>query len=125
MLFAVDEFFTEAGFAQPATYTNPSDEESDILVVFDREYTESSFEGVAVSDRHPAATCRTQDVNDATVEATLLVHDTLLDEDGNELVDESGNLLIGDGAAGSYKVLTNEPDGTGVSVLRLSSIQGN
>ena len=91
-------FFDSDDFASSATFTDVSaGTSSTVKGIFDKESVEQAVGEAGLIEEVPVFTCKTSDVSNATFNDTLNVNST------------------------TYKIKKLEPDGTGITVLHLST----
>jgi hypothetical protein len=119
--FPITQFLDITDFAVPATLVDAAGNETEISVIFDRNYSASNFGELNAENYGPSALCREQDVRDANKNYRLIVHYGILtDERGNPITDEAGNQIIAENEF-TYKVKRPpETDEFGMARLILS-----
>ena len=113
--------FTDSQFAFPATYVNKSGMAKDIMLIeFNTEFSMSQIGQTEFLNYKPTAICKSSDIADVSKGATLTVHDYAADEDGNLLLDESGDKIIAEAVMGNFNITENHKDAVGFTELLLS-----
>lgn len=93
----IDLFFSTDDFAETVAFTPEGGSPVSIPVIFDEPYTLTAAQGITYQNANPTCQARTSDVSTATAGATIVRGST------------------------TYYVTDVQPDGTGVTVLVLST----
>lgn len=96
-IYALEYDLSALRFAEPAVYTPGAGSAKEIPVIFDREFSQSEALGdIVLQNRNPMATCREDDVSDASRTAVIKIRGI------------------------TYKVVQVQPDGNEFTVLELT-----
>jgi hypothetical protein len=112
-------FFRESTFGKPATYTNAAGTSKEIVVVPDIAENNASIGDSQVNSNLITVHAKTEDVSDATNDATLRLHDVMVDENLEPLVDEDGTQFQAEGTEG-YNITNVFKDVEGLTLLTCS-----
>jgi hypothetical protein len=112
-------FFRETTLGRPATYTNAAGSSKEIIVVPEISESNSSIGDTQVNSNIITVHAKTEDVSDATNDASLRIHDIMVDEDGKPYTDEDGTQFQVEGKA-AYNIQSVFNDENGLTVLSCS-----
>lgn len=114
----IDPFFDASVFGQYAVFKGYGSNATNIVVVFDQSFADTTIGGIQFEQHRLEALCRTEDVPNADNRATLNVCDRLTTSHGLMLTTSTGKELITTGL--THKVVNVAKDSTGITTLDLS-----
>lgn len=117
--FPLDPFFVEAVTHSATHIAASGGAETELDVIFDNRDQKRNAGESEYIDGGPTALCKSFDIPDVKKGDTLRIHDALIDESGNYLVDEEGNIILASNVA-EYVIQQALRDEAGTTELVLS-----